>query len=123
VFATTCLAEVRPVSATALRPDPREIDYWGGCPVCWRHDSYLNEGRVHGFICRRHKTKWNVGENLFSTWIEDPSASTNWLLLSTYREVEPVQPPPMCCWNGCDKEPVPFEALCQQHLNELEVHP
>lgn len=47
----------------------RDVDYWGGCPQCHQNDGYLNaRRRFHYYICREHKVKWYVGENLFTAW-------------------------------------------------------
>jgi hypothetical protein len=65
-------------------------DYFGECPECKRTDGFLNIGRVHWFVCNEHKTKWCVGENLFSNWIneEEERWEKNRLLLLDYRKVE-----------------------------------
>jgi hypothetical protein len=52
-----------------MAPAQQEVDtYFGACPVCGRHDGYLNIGRNHWFVCHAHRTKWNIGSNLFSSW-------------------------------------------------------
>lgn len=72
-----------------------EIDYFGGCPKCGRDDGFLNVGREHWFACFKHKTKWHVGSNLFSSWREQ--SEQEWALnaarLAGYREVEPILNP------------------------------
>lgn len=67
-------------------------DYFGGCPICWENDGYLNVSREHIFICREHKTAWNVGSNLFSCWREENEAiwRYNVELLENFKEVEPA---------------------------------
>lgn len=74
-----------------------EIDYWGGCPKCGKNDGYLNAGREHWFICHRHRVKWLVGTNLFSSWQEEDESTwrRNGQVLAGYREVRPVDPGPV----------------------------
>jgi hypothetical protein len=42
--------------------------YFKGCPICGEDDGYMNHGRVHFNVCKKHKLKWRIGENLFSSW-------------------------------------------------------
>jgi len=65
---------------------------WGDCPKCGRNDGYLNIGRGHWFICDKHKTKWFIGENLFSSWRQQTQETwaRNSALLASYEEVEPM---------------------------------
>src|SRR5687768_14149485 len=74
------------------RPEPANIDYFGGCPECWRNDGYLNIGREHWFVCSEHQVKWIAGENLFSTWRfeSDLDWQRNATRIAHYRNVEPV---------------------------------
>ena len=69
-----------------------EIDYFGGCPECGTNDGYLNVGREHWFVCDKHKTKWWIGSNLFSSWMEETEEEwqRNKIKLADYREVEPI---------------------------------
>jgi hypothetical protein len=82
---------------TTLQPKPRPeaIDYFGGCPKCWRNDGCLNVGPVHWFICHKHRTKWFVGENLFSTWRDETEDEwqANHDRIREYRLVDAVEPP------------------------------
>jgi hypothetical protein len=43
-------------------------NYFGGCPECGGTNGCRSIGPVHWYYCDDHKTKWCVGENLFSTW-------------------------------------------------------
>ena len=75
---------------TNIIPFPEPVDtYFGVCPICKRHDGYLNLGAEHWFRCDRHKTKWRAGVNLFSSWQEETDASfaDNAELLDSFREV------------------------------------
>lgn len=68
--------------------------YSGDCPECKCGESEswtLNIGRDHWEYCRRHKTKWHVGSNLYSSWQHETEADwqRNSELLEGYREVEP----------------------------------
>jgi hypothetical protein len=80
---------------TDLRPKPEDIDYFGGCPACWRNDGYLNVGREHWFICLKHRVKWLAGENFFSTWRSEAEAEwqVNAARIGVYRVVDPICPP------------------------------
>lgn len=72
-------------------PEP-VCDSFGTCPVCGRHDGYLNVGPQHWFYCKRHKTKWLAGSNLFSGWrTEDPiHHSQNAAYLSGFKDTGAV---------------------------------
>lgn len=39
----------------------------GKCP-CGNVPNYLNIGRIQMCYCQECKTKWNLGENVFSSW-------------------------------------------------------
>ena len=67
---------------------------FGGCPHCGRDDGFLNDGRDHWFRCDRHKTKWKVGSNLFSSWRDEDEETWlhNRFRLSEYMTVEPLMP-------------------------------
>ncbi len=69
------------------------IDYFGGCPKCGLHDGYLNVWSAHWFYCERHRTKWCVGSNLFSSWQEQDEASFqhNAHKLASYGVVKPLE--------------------------------
>ena len=43
-------------------------NYFGLCPICRETNGYLNIYKRHWFVCHRHKVKWCVGSNLFSSW-------------------------------------------------------
>ena len=77
------------------RPKPEDIDYFGGCPRCWRNNGYLNVGPQHWFVCHEHRVKWLAGENLFSTWRDESNIDWqgNAARIARYREVAPVRPP------------------------------
>lgn len=63
------LIELGKVALGRWPSDPKHSDsYWGVCPHCRRNDGYLNLGRNHWFVCHRHRVRWLIGENLFSTW-------------------------------------------------------
>ena len=69
-------------------PEPGKL---GDCPKCGRNDGYLNVGKSHWFICRRHKLKWYAGYDLFQTWQEETEDdwNRNSKVLSQYAEVRP----------------------------------
>jgi hypothetical protein len=68
----------------------------GGCPQCGGSDGYLNLGRSHWESCSKHKTKWLIGENLFSCWRDETAEvwEKNAQLLEGYKEVRPIYPSP-----------------------------
>jgi hypothetical protein len=68
--------------------------YFGSCPLCGKNNGYLNIGRSHFFRCDEHETKWCIGSNLFSSWHDETEDvwQQNSILLSSYREVQPVYP-------------------------------
>ena len=68
--------------------------YFGGCPECGDTSGYLNIGREHWFVCDKHKTKWCIGENLFSGWRDETEAEweRNSDKLAGYNKVDPVSP-------------------------------
>jgi hypothetical protein len=51
--------------------DQEVDDYFGVCPVCKKHDGFINVGRSHWFFCKEHKIKWCAGSNIFSSWKEE----------------------------------------------------
>ena len=80
-----------------LRPQRVTTDeYLGCCPECGKNDGFLNVGRDHWAYCRRHKTRWLVGSNLFSGWRHEDE--TVWLCnryrLEECRVVDPICPEP-----------------------------
>lgn len=82
---------------TKMQAPENDPAVFGGCPVvgCGRNDGYLNVESTHVFLCRRHKTAWVTGFNLFSSWrfeTEKDWAENLALLEAEYREVEPVYP-------------------------------
>jgi hypothetical protein len=42
--------------------------YFGVCPICKGTDGYVNIGRSHWSICKQHRARWFIGENVFSSW-------------------------------------------------------
>lgn len=44
-----------------------EFYYFGWCPTVHRGHRYRKVGKLHIFSYREHRTRWIVGENLFST--------------------------------------------------------
>ena len=74
------------VSDTVCSPN-----VFGGCPVCGGNDGFVNVGRMHWFVCDKHRTKWCIGSNWFRCSRFDAEVwQENLRLLSKYREVTPV---------------------------------
>ena len=75
--------EVRPVNTE---------HYFGACPKCGNENGFMNIGRNHWNVCDAHKTKWPIGSNLFSCWLEESTEDweRNAKVLDGYEEVEPL---------------------------------
>lgn len=67
----------------------REKNYFGACSVCGSSAGYLNIERNHFYICHKHKKRWNVGSNLFSSWHNENEQiwKKNWKKISKYDEI------------------------------------
>ncbi len=77
-----------------VQPAPKAIGGdFGACPQCGRYDEYLNVGRSHWLVCRRHRVKWCAGENLFSGWKSETEETwkQNAAILAGFREVMPAK--------------------------------
>jgi hypothetical protein len=48
-----------------------EDDRFGICPYCLNTMPYINIGSGHWFYCEKHKLRWYVGSNLFSSWQDE----------------------------------------------------
>ncbi len=88
-------AQILSFPAATARPQDKAIitvHHFSGCPHCGQNDSYLNNGRDHWFFCDRHKTKWLVGSNLFSSWREEDDEvwRLNRFKLAEYMTVNPI---------------------------------
>ncbi len=68
-------------------------NHFGDCPQCGGNDGYINIGRDHWFVCRRHGVKWYVGTDIFPGWRNENAEEwrLNAILLSHYLEVEPFK--------------------------------
>lgn len=70
------------------------VQQFGGCPYCGRLDYFFNVGRDHWCTCETHKTKWHIGENIFSSWRNETDAdwTRNSYRLCNYRKVDSILP-------------------------------
>ncbi len=68
-------------------------NYFGDCPKCRRNNGYLNIGRDHWFVCKKHGVKWYGGSNIFPDWRQETEKTwrQNEALLENLMEVEPVR--------------------------------
>ena len=67
--------------------------YFGLCPICRKHDGYLNAGRTHVFYCNEHKLSWRGGVNIFSTWqFETEEQQRKTWQVGRFQRVEPYFP-------------------------------
>lgn len=70
---------------------PVQVHLYGGCPHCRKHDGYLNIGREHWFVCKKHKTKWYCRGQFTDMKYETPEGwDRNTEYLKNYQEVEPI---------------------------------
>jgi hypothetical protein len=67
------LNPLREIEARTKIPG-RVLDQWGVCPTCKSRDGCINIGASHWYYCRKHRVKWCVGDNLFSTWRDQTEA-------------------------------------------------
>ena len=83
------MAEVLP-----FRQTPKTDEPFGGCPHCRQNDGYVITGPELWFVCDRHKTKWCVGWNPFSSWCDqdEEAAKRTRFKLSEYMIVKPIYP-------------------------------
>ena len=94
-------------------------EYFGGCPQCGKCAGTLNIGRVHWCACDEHRTKWCIGENLFSAWRNESEEvwQRNAEILAGYEDVNPVYPPVSTC-RRCGAQTIgsiefPHSVLCR----------
>jgi hypothetical protein len=75
--------------------DSSQPDEFGGCPICCKHDGYLNIGRTHWFVCHQHRTCWAYGAGIFSSWSDGTEEEylRNWERIKHYLEVQPIYSP------------------------------
>ncbi len=68
--------------------------YFGGCPICHKHNGFLHIGRGDTwFVCDEHRTKYACGGELDGwRWMSEAEFEHNRKLLEAYTEVEPWVP-------------------------------
>lgn len=70
--------------------------YFGLCPVCKETDGYLSVGRNHWFVCEKHRVRWWIGENVFSSWRDETESEQQRhceeIGFDTFTDVEPFYP-------------------------------
>lgn len=78
------------------QPVKNSPHYFGGCPYCGDNAGYMNVGSNHWCVCDTHKTKWQIGSNLFSGWKNETEEEwkRNAYKLQNYMTVEPLP------WDG-----------------------
>ncbi len=66
--------------------------HFGGCPHCGYSDGPYNVGPAHWLVCREHRVRWWIGENLFRAWRTETSmeweGTRRWL--GDFQIVEPA---------------------------------
>ena len=69
-----------------------EPSYYGDCPRCSRNDGYINLGREHWQVCHKHKVRWCIGSNLFSSWENETQQdqARNRHRIGHYQVVKPI---------------------------------
>lgn len=70
-------------------------NHFGICPI-GLHDCeivYLNVGKSHFNVCKKHKVRWHIGWNLFSSWLDETEEQWehNRKVLEGMRVVEPTR--------------------------------
>ena len=99
-------------------------EYFGGCPTCGKSDGYLNIGRDHWMVCHKHKTRWLVGSNLFSSWRDESEEDwdKNTQLMAGYAKVDPIDPvsPPIVRCERCEAETVGYRQFVHSPLCQDE---
>ena len=86
-------------------------DYFGVCPECL-NAAGCNIGRENWRYCKEHRVKWQVGENLFSTWRSETEDQwfDNYKILKDFRQIVPhsswlnnpaVKPAEPCTCDRC----------------------
>ena len=70
--------------------------YFGLCPICKGTDGYVNIGRSHWFICKQHRARWFIGENVFSSWHDETESEQQRereeIGFDTFTDVKPFYP-------------------------------
>lgn len=68
---------------------------YSGCPVCRQNHGYLNVYEQRWFICNTHKVKWQIGQQMNSSFGSEPADAyeCNRSLLESYETVQPWWPP------------------------------
>ncbi len=70
-----------------------EDDRFGICPYCLNTKPYLNIGMGHWFYCEKHKVRWFVGSNLFSSWRDETEEQQrkqfDAMNFGSYRQIKP----------------------------------
>ena len=68
--------------------------HFGWCPECGGCDGILNIFKAHVAYCDAHRTRWDIGWNLFSSWQHEDEATwdRNAHHLAPYRDVDGSTP-------------------------------
>ncbi len=66
--------------------------YFGACPYCGRVDGGFNRRSAHWDYCKKCKTVWFIGNNLFSSWRDENQDiwDENTRQFTGYRVVDPL---------------------------------
>jgi hypothetical protein len=93
-------------------------NHFGDCPECRKNDGHINVGRVHWFVCKRHRVKWKAGHDIFPDWKQENLQvwRQNEKLLELFTEVEPLQ-----AWKKTELEEM-FAALSGSANQPLQPH-
>jgi hypothetical protein len=100
----------------------KQDDYFGVCPHCLQA-SDCNIGRANWMYCKEHRVKWQVGENLFSSWRHETEEQwfNNYELLKDFREINPHS-----SWLNDPANKAPGPCSCERCvravIQALEVH-
>jgi hypothetical protein len=86
---TKKLAKQKKADSANIIPFP-EPDYFGDCPKCYRNDGCYNYHMDHWYVCHKHKVRWLIGGNLFSSWKRETHEDwfRNWQLIGNYKVIK-----------------------------------
>jgi hypothetical protein len=70
------------------------LDYFGGCPICGKHNGCLNVQQACWFVCYRHQTRWLASSTPLPTDRRDirDQRAVNMARIQSYLIVQPWRP-------------------------------
>jgi hypothetical protein len=106
-------------NSNLLASVPAFDGYFGVCPVCGRAEGPINIGRSHWLYCKRHKVKWCLGFDIFSSWKDetDEHQRANWdaIGLDSFQRVQPASD---SCDGVQEDEEIEAELIIEKQAEE-----